>query len=210
MTWAMRVASTSSITGSGGSSSENSWPRSAISGRLVSTAFATTAARSTLLRRSSILPREIRETSRRSSKSRERCLTCRSITSRGVVQRVRQRRHPHQMRRVADRCERIAQLVRKGREKLVLAAIGFAQRLLRLLALDDVSADLILALARRGVPHAQCSRARPRAGDARAASRFPSSATPAQRPPNRRPAPSGPSPEDRTTAAARRSPWRAR
>src|SRR4051812_39034002 len=40
--------------------------------------------------------------------------------------------------RVADRRERVAQLVRQHGEELVLAPVGFAQRLLRLLALVNI------------------------------------------------------------------------
>jgi len=53
---------------------------------------------------------------------------------------------PHDLDGIADRHQRVAQFVRKGGEKLVLAAIGLAQCLLRRLALGDVDIDPVDAL----------------------------------------------------------------
>ena len=44
-------------------------------------------------------------------------------------------------RRMADRCERVAQLVGEHRQELVLAQVGVGQRILIPLALRDVDSD---------------------------------------------------------------------
>ena len=72
----------------------------------------------------------------------------------GVFERARQFQD---LEAVHDRRERVAQLVAERGEELVLAAIGGAQRLLGLLPLGEVAADLILARSRanRGLRGAQ-------------------------------------------------------
>ena len=53
------------------------------------------------------------------------------MTSRDQLQlRIRERLHAHELHGVADRRERIAQLVRQHGKKLVLVAIGLLERLL--------------------------------------------------------------------------------
>ena len=89
-TWASRTGSASRGSDSAGRRHVKSWPWASMSGWTVSTARATTAASSTRSLRSSILPRMIRETSSRSSTSRTRCCTCRSIIVPGPL-----RRSPH-------------------------------------------------------------------------------------------------------------------
>ena len=96
-----------------------------------------------LARCSAILPRVMRETSSRSSTSRVRWPTWRSMTPAtrprapvvaGAAQRSR-------CERVADRRERVAQLVGEHREELVLAPVGVLQRALRVAPLGDVAED---------------------------------------------------------------------
>ena len=123
-TWASRVRSASRATGSGGSETVSVCPAASMSGRAVSTALFTTSASSTRERRSSILLRLMRETSSRSSISRTMWPSCRSIMPRacgdgtGVAGR-----EPHHLQAVAQRRQRIAQLVPE-REELVLAAVA--------------------------------------------------------------------------------------
>ena len=75
----------------------------------------------------------MRDTSSRSSTSRTRWLTWRSMISCTRPARSRRcSREPAAMsQRVAQRRERVAQLVRERGEELVLAAVGLAQRLAR-------------------------------------------------------------------------------
>ena len=84
------------------------------------------AARSSRSARSCTLPRVIREASSRSSTSRVRCVTCRSIIARASAdhRRRRRRRMAEDLQGVADRGQRVAQLVGEHREELVLAAVG--------------------------------------------------------------------------------------
>ena len=99
----------------------------------------TTAASSTGSLRSSILPRLIRETSSRSSTSRAMCCTCRSAIDRAASTSVRlAARQPHQLQGVADRGQRVAQLVGEHGQELVLAAVGLPQGRLHLHAIGDV------------------------------------------------------------------------
>ena len=95
------------------------------------------------------MPRVMRDTSSRSSTSRTRWLTCRSITSltrsdHGIVEAG----GLEQVQRGQQRRERIAQLVAERRQELVLAPVGEPQRLLARAPLGQVLADLVLALAR--------------------------------------------------------------
>ena len=114
-----------------------------MSGRAVSTALLITSASSTRERRSSILPRLMREMSSRSSIRRTMWPSWRSIISRAWATALGVAgREPHHLQAVAQRCQRIAQLVRQEREELVLAAVRLAQRLLRPLPLGDVAGDL--------------------------------------------------------------------
>ena len=55
---------------------------------------------------------------------------------------------PQDVQRIADRSERIAQLVREDRQELVLAAVGLLERLLGALAIGDVALDAQQVLAR--------------------------------------------------------------
>ena len=97
-------------------------------------------ASSTGSRRSSILPRVMRETSSRSSTSRVSCATWRSITSRAASARSSPSAgaDAQDLERVADRRQRVAQLVRQHGEELVLAPVGLAQRLLGAAHVVDV------------------------------------------------------------------------
>ena len=52
-----------------------------------------------------------------------------------------------QVQRVADRCERIAQLMAQHREELILAACGLGERVARALEVFQMGADLVLPLA---------------------------------------------------------------
>ena len=114
------------MSGSGGTPAPVGDRPASISGRLVSTALRRTAATSTGSLRSSILPRVMRETSSRSSTRRTMWLTCRSIISATrSAGRVRcPDCQPQDVQRVANRRQRVAQLVSEDGEELVLAAIG--------------------------------------------------------------------------------------
>ena len=92
----------------------------------------------------------MRETSSRSSTSRDSCSTWRSITSRAQTTCASSAALAHDLDRVADRRQRVAQLVRERRQELVLAAID----VLRLRQLAGCSRA---ALARRA--HARRSAA---------------------------------------------------
>ena len=172
----------SAFTCSSSGTSTMSWcRRSSMSGRAVSTAAPTIDCRSVRCLRSCSVPCVMRETSSRSSSSSDMCCTCRSITL--LDQRfcaslaclvARDRRG------LADRRQRIAQLVRERREEFVLAAVGLEQLALLQLALRDVGEpDREIAIERRGddvipvavavrlglaldLPHLVASRARPR------------------------------------------------
>ena len=124
--------------------------RSRSIGRLVSIAARRTASRSSGSWRTSITPRVIRDTSRRSSTSRTRCAICRSITAvhARTTARIRQAREFQQLQAGQQGRERISQFVAKRGEELVLALIGVAERLFGALAIGQVAANLILALAR--------------------------------------------------------------
>ena len=99
--------------------------------------------------RSSILPRVMRLTSSRSSTRRDSWPTWRSIISDACAQRgPSPRAEPQRPQRVADRRERVAQLVGQHRQELVLAAVRLgqvgrelAQVVLQPLPLGDVLAD---------------------------------------------------------------------
>ena len=155
----------------GGRRSVSSWRRASISGRLVSTAFCSTVSRSTRSGRSSILPWVMRLMSSRSSTRWIICLSWRSMMWRALSSGLRLVRQAHDLERVADRRERIAQLVGEGGEELVLAAVGAAQRLLDRLARGDVDDRAEHARRRhrrcgrpRRAPRSSgcCDRARPR------------------------------------------------
>ena len=90
--------------------SPSRWPR------------ATTSAISTGSCRSSTLPRVMRETSSRSSTSRTRCATWRSMIGPLALDGV-DAAQLHQLQRREDRRERIAQLVTEHGEELVLGAV---------------------------------------------------------------------------------------
>ena len=74
----------------------------------------------------------MRETSSRSSTSRTRCATCRSMIVRSRSRAV-DAAQPHQLERGEDRRERVAQLVAEHRQELVLGAVGGLSRLARAL-----------------------------------------------------------------------------
>ena len=138
-TCASRVRSASRYTGRCGSETVSSCPASSIVGRAVSTALFTTSASSTRSRRSSILLRLIRETSSRSSISRTMCESCRSIMSRACAADVRvAARQPQHLQAVADRRQRVPQLVGQQGDEVVLLAVGLAQILLHPPPLGDV------------------------------------------------------------------------
>ena len=80
-TWARRTGSASTQTGDGGSSSCNECERASIAGREVSTAAAITPASATRSRRSTSVPRVMRDTSSRSSSSSAMWFTWRSMIS---------------------------------------------------------------------------------------------------------------------------------
>ena len=109
--------------GSRGTSTARSCCRSSSSGLAISIALATTSASSTRSLRSSILPRAMRDTSSRSSTSRTRCWTWRSMIVRSCSSAVAAAQ-PHQLQRGQDRRERVAQLVAEHRQELVLGAVG--------------------------------------------------------------------------------------
>ena len=89
---------------------------------------ARTDASSIRLLRSSILPRLMRLTSSRSSTSRTIWSTCRSIISGAYgATSPSPLRQPQDLRRVADRGQRVAQLVGEHRQEFVLAAVGLRQ-----------------------------------------------------------------------------------
>ena len=96
-------------------------------------------------RRSCILPRVMRETSSRSSTRRARCvdLALDDLARRAAASARRCRRGAKISLRVADRRERVAQLVGEHREELVLAPVGLAAR-----SRAAGVAHLVLALAR--------------------------------------------------------------
>ena len=138
-TWARRVASASTQSGPGERDVERD-PRvgeERLGGPRPCRAPA--RARSTRLRWSRILPREMRVTSSRSSTSRARCP---DLTRDDVPWRARPARRPARpgpgCRGVPDGGERVAQLVREDAEELVLAPVGLAERLLGALAPRDV------------------------------------------------------------------------
>ena len=101
--------------------------RASIRGRLVSTALATTAARSTGSVRRLILPRVMRETSSRSSTSRARCCDLPLDHPRGPVARRARvvAAQPQDLHGVADGREGVAQLVGQHRQELVDLASSF-------------------------------------------------------------------------------------
>ena len=100
-------------------------------GRAVSTALLTTSASGTRERRSSILLRLIRETSSRSSMSRTMCPSWRSIMARACATAFSVAAgEPHHLQAVAERGERVAQLVGQQGEELVLLAVGLPEVLL--------------------------------------------------------------------------------
>ena len=86
-----------------------------------------------------IVPRVMRETSSRSSTSRVRCIDLAvDDVARPLQLRIVDREARHDLDRVADRRERIAQLVREDREELVLVAVRFEQRRLGARTLGDL------------------------------------------------------------------------
>ena len=89
--------------------------------------------------RSSIFPWLTRETSSRSSSRRFMCCTCRSITSRAVLDSRSVPAAAVESPRREDRRERIAQLVGQHREELVLAPVGLLQALLGLARAHDLA-----------------------------------------------------------------------
>ncbi len=104
--------------------------------RLVSSVVLTSVDSARRSLRSSILPRLIRDTSSRSSTSRPIWLTWRSITARAHCSSGRA--GPvvvEDLDRVAQRRQRVAQLVGEDGEELVLAAIRLGQRVQQLGAL---------------------------------------------------------------------------
>ena len=134
-----RVRSASTTTGPAGSSTVSSWPHSSMSGRLVSTAPCTTFDRRTGSRLSSMLPRLMRLKSIRSSISRARCRTCRSMTSRahcnsGIAGPFRWRISTAFRTGASGLRSSWASVARNSS----LRRSDFAQRLLRLLAVGDV------------------------------------------------------------------------
>ena len=135
---ARRTGSPSSHSASPGSETSSRWPPAWTSGSLVSTALRTIVASSTRSRRSSSRPRVMRDISSRSSTRRTRWLTWRSMMSR-IAGFGRSPCEAHEVQAVAQRRQRVAQLVRQRREELVLALVGLAQRGLRLLARGDVA-----------------------------------------------------------------------
>ena len=138
-TCARRVASPSTGSGSRGSATSSAWPRASMNGRAVSTRVcARTSRSSTRSCRSASLPVVMRDTSSRSSTSRTIWRSWRSIISRArrATARGRRRASLQDLERVAQRRERVAQLVRERREELVLAPVGVAQRLLGAAPLD--------------------------------------------------------------------------
>ena len=125
-----RVMSPSTtIPGTGPGSMTSSWRPASISGRLVSTALRNTVASSIRSRRSSSLPCEMRLTSSRSSTRWMSWCSWRSIISRAATCVFSSRRQTHDLERVADRRERIAQLVGERGDEDVLPPVGLAQRL---------------------------------------------------------------------------------
>jgi hypothetical protein len=89
--------------------------------------------------RNSISPRVMRETSIKSSTSRTMCDTCRSIMPCSLCRlRIVAFGGAQDVQAVAQRRERIAQLVGEGGEEFVLAAVGGTQVFQRLAALDQV------------------------------------------------------------------------
>ena len=85
-TWTRRAGSASTRIAPPVLVTESRCARSAMSGRLTSTARWTTDARSSTSRRSAIFPWLTRETSSRSSSNRFMCPTCRPITSRAIAE----------------------------------------------------------------------------------------------------------------------------
>ena len=71
--------------------------------------------------------------------SRTMCPSCRSIMSRAWATALGVAgRQPHHLQAVAERGERVAQLVGQQGEELVLPAVGLLQRLLGPLPVGDV------------------------------------------------------------------------
>ena len=109
----------------------STWPAATLSGSIVSMALRTTVRRSIRSRRSSIRLRVIRDTSSRSSVSRTSCCSCRSMIASARSFNDSSCPGPsHQFERIANRRQRIAQLVRQRRQELVLPPIGLAQHFL--------------------------------------------------------------------------------
>ena len=85
------------------------------------------------------MPLVIRETSSRSSTSRARCRTCRSTTSRGLLDLgPLDAGQAEDVQGVADRGQRVAQLVGEHRQELVLAAVGLADLAVEPGVLDEL------------------------------------------------------------------------
>jgi hypothetical protein len=123
------------------------WRAESISGRLASSAAVSTVASSTRSRRSSTLPRVMREISSRSSTSRTRWRSWRSMISTPCstfASANEVRRRTWSALRIG--AQRIAQLVGEDGQELVLAPVVGAQLDLRLLEAGDVLADLVLPL----------------------------------------------------------------
>ena len=96
--------------------------------------------------------RLMRDTSSRSSTSRARCCTCRSITSRGPLQlRRRPALGAQDLHGVADRGQRVAQLVGQHRQELVLAPVGLLERRQQVRVLDGDDRAVGQVLRRREV-----------------------------------------------------------
>ena len=122
--------------------------RASISGRADSMALWMTMPTSSRSLRSRILPRVIRETSNRSSISRDRCLTWRLITSMDQAIWSAASVRVANCDGAADRRQRVAQLVCQHGQELVLAAVGLGQLLqpapqlvLQALPIGDVAED---------------------------------------------------------------------
>ena len=141
---------TDSGSASAGRSSVSLWPPRLDQRRRRSPARRCTSdARSTRSWRSSMRPRLMRDTSSRSSIRRTICATWRSIIARAQAAASRSCGFSrNDLERVAQRRERVAQLVREDGEELVLAPVGFAQRGGDPVALAKIVANLVLAAPR--------------------------------------------------------------
>ena len=116
--------------------------RSSMSGRTASTAVLTTGERLSGSFLRPIFPREMRETSSRSSISRERCFTCRCTTSFAQTRSSSVSSFPKSWAALLMADERVPELVGEHGQELVLPAVGLLPLGLDELLLRDVAADL--------------------------------------------------------------------